>query len=223
MKAALSHHGWRCTNGATPQGSNFKGTELHREPIPDVLNETALVMRKSSVCLAPSGDAPTSVRMFEAMASGCVPIVMGYRDKLYTDLPYPSLIDWDSVALFAQVNQTPALLCQNSQLLFLTPHDRLSLTQECLLCGQPLEYVTKRKDGLDTMAVAFEQVAGLNAQKDFKTRLEKMRKEGTRIFKEHLMFKKHPKAAADSLLYEMWMLLQNKGIIDGPFNSGSKH
>lgn len=86
--------------------------------------------------------------------------------------------------------------------------------------GQPLEYVTKRKDGLDVMAAAFEQVAGIQAQKDFKARLEKMRKEGTRIFQEHLMFKKHPKAAADSLLFEMWMLLQQKGVAKGPFSAG---
>jgi hypothetical protein len=86
--------------GEMLEGANFRGTELHREPIPDVLNETGMVMRQSNICLCPSGDAPTSVRVFEALGSGCIPVVLGYKDKLHTDLPYPSLIDWDAVAFF---------------------------------------------------------------------------------------------------------------------------
>mmetsp|Transcript_35317 Transcript_35317/g.82680 ORF Transcript_35317/g.82680 Transcript_35317/m.82680 type:complete len:149 (-) Transcript_35317:66-512(-) len=141
-------------------------------------------MRKSSVCLSPGGDAPTSVRMFEAMASGCVPVVLGIREKLATDMPYPSLIDWDEVAFF----------------------------------GQPLETITKRSDGLGKIAAALEEVAGTKASPERKAKLEKMRKKGTEVFKKHLMYKRHTKDAADSLLFEMWILLQKKGVIEGPFH-----
>lgn len=90
------------------------------------------------------------------------------------------------------------------------------------LLFQPLEFVTKRKDGLDVMAQALERVAGEGGAGAFKERLEFMRREGTRVFQEHLMYKRHPQAAADSLLFEMWMLLQKKGVIEGPFHADAK-
>lgn len=56
------------------------------------------------VSLSPSlfltqGDAPTSGRVFEALPSGCIPVVISPRQSMIQDLPFPSLIDWDSIAL----------------------------------------------------------------------------------------------------------------------------
>jgi hypothetical protein len=46
------------------------------------------------------GDAPTSGRVFEALPSGCIPLISSPVETMRTDLPFPSLIDWDSIALF---------------------------------------------------------------------------------------------------------------------------
>ncbi len=174
--------------GEMLEGANFRGTELHREPIPGVLNETGMVMRQSSVCLCPSGDAPTSVRVFEALGSGCIPVVLGYKDKLHTDLPYPSLIDWDAVAFFT-----------------------LSL-----------ETITKRPDGLKVLAKALEDTVGPHVSPEKKARLDKMRAEGTRVFNQHLAYRKNPRGAVDSLLLEAWVLLQKHGILSGPYTQPAK-
>jgi len=73
------------------KGSNF-------EP---VLNATAFDMRESSVCPSPEGDTPTSLRLFEALVAGCVPVVVGQANLTAFTLPFPSLIDYDSLALFS--------------------------------------------------------------------------------------------------------------------------
>ena len=41
-------------------------------------------------------------RMFEALATGCVPVVSSPLQMMKTDLPFPSLIDWDQVALHTE-------------------------------------------------------------------------------------------------------------------------
>ena len=65
-----------------------------------LLQETADLMRDFAVCLCPAGDSPTSLRLFEALAIGCLPIVMADKMHMIYDLPFPNLIDWDSVAIF---------------------------------------------------------------------------------------------------------------------------
>ena len=83
--------------------TDFQGRVLNKKDgsIFSILNETASLMRSSSVCLCPEGDSPTSLRVFEALATGCVPLIMVDRVAIAANLPFPSLIDWDSVALFA--------------------------------------------------------------------------------------------------------------------------
>ena len=56
---------------------------------------------KSALCLIPAGDTPTSRRLFDAMAGGCIPVLMTPTEDIAPNLPFPSSIDWKSVALFA--------------------------------------------------------------------------------------------------------------------------
>jgi len=62
---------------------------------------TAKTYRRSSFCLVPAGDSPTSRRLYDALAAGCVPIVLAELSELSQDLPFPGAVDWPSVAIFA--------------------------------------------------------------------------------------------------------------------------
>ena len=49
-------------------------------------------MHMSKTCMCPSGDTPTTRRLYESLASGCVPIrIDNIQDH---NLPFPKLIDW---------------------------------------------------------------------------------------------------------------------------------
>uniref|UniRef100_A0A7S1DZW8 Exostosin GT47 domain-containing protein n=1 Tax=Hemiselmis andersenii TaxID=464988 RepID=A0A7S1DZW8_HEMAN len=78
----------------------------------DLLNETASELRRASICPCPEGDSPTTLRPFEALASGCLPIFMVEKEIIAYDIPFPSLIDWDSIALFVRSMQDIGA-CQN--------------------------------------------------------------------------------------------------------------
>jgi len=94
------------------------------------------------MCPCPEGDSPTTLRPFEALAAGCVPVffvekevsciqsrpciqlllllkctsdlkfcptrghhfadLYGQLQVIAYDIPFPSLIDWDSIAFFAR-------------------------------------------------------------------------------------------------------------------------
>uniref|UniRef100_A0A7N1AA02 Exostosin GT47 domain-containing protein n=1 Tax=Kalanchoe fedtschenkoi TaxID=63787 RepID=A0A7N1AA02_KALFE len=53
-------------------------------------------MRKSIFCLSPAGDTPSSARLFDAIVSGCIPIIVS--DEL--ELPFEGIIDYRKIALF---------------------------------------------------------------------------------------------------------------------------
>jgi hypothetical protein len=42
------------------------------------------------------------LRLFEALAVGCLPVVMADKMHMVHDLPFPNLIDWGSIALFTE-------------------------------------------------------------------------------------------------------------------------
>lgn len=67
---------------------------------PEIVESSAAALKRSSVCMSPQGDAITSGRLFDSLAGGCVPIVIAPKDKMSNELPLPSLIDWDAIALF---------------------------------------------------------------------------------------------------------------------------
>ncbi|CAI9774236.1 unnamed protein product [Fraxinus pennsylvanica] len=53
-------------------------------------------MRKSIFCLSPAGDTPSSARLFDAIVSGCIPVVIS--DEL--ELPFEGILDYRKIALF---------------------------------------------------------------------------------------------------------------------------
>ncbi|MCL7033521.1 hypothetical protein MKW94_005702 [Papaver nudicaule] len=53
-------------------------------------------MRRSIFCLSPAGDTPSSARLFDAIVSGCIPLVIS--DEL--ELPFEGLLDYRKIALF---------------------------------------------------------------------------------------------------------------------------
>ncbi|CAI0466955.1 unnamed protein product [Linum tenue] len=53
-------------------------------------------MRKSIFCLNPAGDTPSSARLFDAIVSGCIPVIVS--DEL--ELPFEGILDYRKIALF---------------------------------------------------------------------------------------------------------------------------
>jgi hypothetical protein len=53
-------------------------------------------MRKSLFCLSPAGDTPSSARLFDAIVSGCIPVVVS--DEL--ELPFEGILDYRKVTFF---------------------------------------------------------------------------------------------------------------------------
>ncbi|CAK9172456.1 unnamed protein product [Ilex paraguariensis] len=53
-------------------------------------------MRKSIYCPCPAGDTPSSARLFDAIVSGCIPIIIS--DEL--ELPFEGILDYRKIALF---------------------------------------------------------------------------------------------------------------------------
>lgn len=53
-------------------------------------------MRKSIFCLSPAGDTPSSARLFDAVVSGCIPVIVS--DEL--ELPFEGILDYRRIALF---------------------------------------------------------------------------------------------------------------------------
>ncbi|CAH9116776.1 unnamed protein product [Cuscuta epithymum] len=52
-------------------------------------------MRKSLFCLSPAGDTPSSARLFDAIVSGCIPVIIS--DEL--ELPFEGILDYRKIAL----------------------------------------------------------------------------------------------------------------------------
>uniref|UniRef100_A0A0D6R7C2 Exostosin GT47 domain-containing protein n=1 Tax=Araucaria cunninghamii TaxID=56994 RepID=A0A0D6R7C2_ARACU len=57
-------------------------------------------MRSSVFCLNPAGDTPSSARLFDAIVSGCIPVIVS--DEL--ELPFEGILDYRKVALFVSSN-----------------------------------------------------------------------------------------------------------------------
>eukprot|EP00928_Gymnodinium_smaydae_P081066 TRINITY_DN64640_c0_g1_i1.p1 TRINITY_DN64640_c0_g1~~TRINITY_DN64640_c0_g1_i1.p1 ORF type:complete len:787 (+),score=148.63 TRINITY_DN64640_c0_g1_i1:108-2363(+) len=68
------------------------------------LSETTVLAKeylKSKFCLVPAGDTPTSRRLYDALAAGCIPISLGNYEQLADNLPFTRSIDWTRIMLFA--------------------------------------------------------------------------------------------------------------------------
>jgi hypothetical protein len=50
--------------------------------------------------LNPAGDTPSSARLFDAIVSGCIPVIVS--DEL--ELPFEGILDYRKIALFVSSN-----------------------------------------------------------------------------------------------------------------------
>jgi hypothetical protein len=73
----------------------------------DSYARTARSYRAASMCMVPSGDVPSSRRLFDVMSAVCVPVlVRSYyrmtsdRHSFTTSLPFPLSIDWRATSLW---------------------------------------------------------------------------------------------------------------------------
>ena len=62
--------------------------------------KTLRAYTNAKICLIPAGDTPTSRRLFDAMAAGCVPLVLAPYEDIMPNLPFPKAIDWPETVLF---------------------------------------------------------------------------------------------------------------------------
>ena len=62
--------------------------------------KTVAAYTTAKLCLVPAGDTPTSRRLFDAMAAGCVPLLMTPYADIMPNLPFPNAIDWQNTVLF---------------------------------------------------------------------------------------------------------------------------
>ena len=62
-------------------------------------------LSESQLCLAPRGTGPSTIRLWEGMASGCVPIVITDSSKL----PLHDTLKWDEMIIRIQPHLTPII------------------------------------------------------------------------------------------------------------------
>ncbi|KAG6522058.1 probable arabinosyltransferase ARAD1 [Zingiber officinale] len=57
-------------------------------------------MHSSKFCLHPAGDTPSACRLFDAIVSLCIPVIVSD----YVELPFEDLIDYKKIAIFIDTN-----------------------------------------------------------------------------------------------------------------------
>lgn len=67
----------------------------------DGINISTEGMRSSKFCLHPAGDTPSSCRLFDAIVSHCVPVIVSSR----IELPFEDEIDYSEFSLFFSVEE----------------------------------------------------------------------------------------------------------------------
>lgn len=64
-------------------------------------NQSTQGMRSSKFCLHPAGDTPSSNRLFDAIASHCVPVIVSD----HIELPFEAELDYTKFSLFFSVKE----------------------------------------------------------------------------------------------------------------------
>lgn len=62
-------------------------------------NEVICSVIRSIFCLNPAGDTPSSARLFDAIVSGCIPVIVS--DEL--ELPFEGILDYRKVFAFVKL------------------------------------------------------------------------------------------------------------------------
>lgn len=58
-------------------------------------------MHSSKFCLHPAGDTPSACRLFDALVSLCVPVIVSD----YIELPFEDVIDYRNISIFVETSK----------------------------------------------------------------------------------------------------------------------
>ena len=110
IRTDQGHYRKDVLNAMASQGSDAQVLHRRFRSVTDY-HQMALEYRdnllRSRYCLVPAGDTPTSRRLFDALAAGCIPVYLG-SPKLLADevpgvgesnLPFPRTLEWSSFVI----------------------------------------------------------------------------------------------------------------------------
>jgi hypothetical protein len=143
-----------------------------------ISKHTTHAMLDANMCFAPQGDTDTSRRLFDAIATGCVPVIMRVAggkpaQTMLSNLPFHHTLEWRAIAHFL----SPA---------FAKLEDRHTVHTD------------------DQVAACRRDEAALvdKWHQDEQTIL-RMRRAGIHAFRAHLDVELHPRGVADAFLREL--------------------
>jgi hypothetical protein len=58
-------------------------------------------MHSSKFCLHPAGDTPSACRLFDALVSLCIPVIVSD----HIELPFEDVIDYNNIAIFVETSK----------------------------------------------------------------------------------------------------------------------
>ncbi|KAG7025094.1 putative arabinosyltransferase ARAD2 [Cucurbita argyrosperma subsp. argyrosperma] len=105
-------------------------------------------MRSSEFCLHPAGDTPTSCRLFDAIQSLCIPVVVS--DNI--ELPYEDMVDYSEFCVFVAVSDAlkPNWLVKHLRTI---PEEQRNRYRRYMAQVQPVfEYENGRPGGIGPVA-----------------------------------------------------------------------
>lgn len=86
----------------TISNTSIQDDDFQKDPnITYTALDTAKTLLKSSFCLVAPGDTPSTRRLFDALAAGCVPVIFEDFKTIADNLPFRNTINWSSIAIFA--------------------------------------------------------------------------------------------------------------------------
>lgn len=153
---------------------------------------TSRAMGESALCFSPQGDMMTTRRLFDALASGCVPVLMksiGNAPRLWLlgSNPFHHSIDWRSIGLF------------------LAPRS-VNLGER----GAAGDVTGKQTGGKHyPKGCRAEEAAWLDAKHDNESLVRGLREQGRDAFRAHLDVEYHPRGVAEALLRELAYVLDD--------------
>ncbi|XP_047330519.1 probable arabinosyltransferase ARAD1 [Impatiens glandulifera] len=118
-------------------------------------------MRLSKFCLTPAGDTPSSNRLFDAIASHCVPVIVS--DQI--ELPFEDELDYTKFSIFFSVKEALIPGYMVNQLRQLPKEKWLEMWKQLVKISHHFEYQYPPKEG-DAVNMIWRQVKHkLNAMK----------------------------------------------------------
>jgi len=138
-------------------------------------------MGEAALCFSPQGDMMTTRRLFDALASGCVPVLMksiGNAPRLWLlgSNPFHHSIDWRSIGLF------------------LAPRS-VNLGERDATGKATGKQIGDRHYPKGCRA---EEAAWLDAKHDNKSLIRGLREQGRDAFRAHLDVEFHPRGVAEA-------------------------